>query len=155
MLLALAGLAACGGSSNPAALKNEAFAAMASGDAGGSVAKFDELLEGIDKNAPDFIEVSVGRCQALAAVDPEKCQTDFLALAGNSGNSITDKDYSAVVSHLVSNKEFTPAIMIMHDGMKRFPESPNMQKLLESVTAASSKDPAAKSLMGGLGYLGD
>ncbi len=155
ILLALA--ASCGGSSDPATLKNDAYAAMDSGDSAAAVEKFDAVLAQIDASAPDYIEVAVGRCQALAGVDAAKCATEFLALAESAADKLTDKEYAAVASRLVNEKKYSEAIDLLDKGMKTFNESPKMKTLLDNVIAKSKEagDDSVTSKLKGLGYLGD
>ncbi len=151
--LLLLSLAACGGG-DP---KADGFAAYGSGDYTTAVAKLDEALASRTQADADYLEIAVGRCQALAHVDAAKCQKEFLALAGANADGIQSQDYSMIISELVAAKGFEPAVMVVDDGIKRFTESPKLVQLKDKIVQESKKagDAGALKALDGLGYLGD
>ena len=151
----LAGLSC--GSSDPKALTDAGAAALNSGDPKGALASFDKALEHMQPEQPDYLRASVGRCEALARIDPMRAKVDFLALSRSQASRVGEQDFSAVVNELVRRGAIGPAAEIAEAGMKRFPESPAMLGLRDAVgdAAKRSSDPEALKKLKGLGYAGD
>lgn len=149
-LLLTLSLAACG-DSDP---KEAGYKAIQSGDWSGAAASFQKALDAAEPGSPDRVELAVARCQALAHTAPDQAKAEFLALAASA--QLEPKDYTIVVSDLVSEKHFVPAIDILDVGVKTFPEHPKMTQLQQKVVEESQKadDPAALEKLKGLGYLG-
>lgn len=144
-------LAACGGSSNP---KKDAFAALGSGQYSAAVSYFDQALEGLDETDGEYVELVVGKCEALAGTDAGGAKDLFLATAAS--HELTVRDYSLIVSRLVSAKAFDQAIDILAQGKQAFPsEEAKVQKMADIVAKASEKagDTSAMQRLKGLGYL--
>ena len=156
LLLLATLIAACGGS-DPKALTNEGTAALNSGDAPKAVAAFDRALEHMDAKQPDYLRAAVGRCQALARIEPERAKVDFLALANDPAVKVAEADFTAVATELVRRGALPQATSLAEAGLKRFPESAAMKSLRDLVgdAAQKSKDPAALERLKGLGYAGD
>lgn len=149
-------LAACG-STDPKALTDAGTAALNSGDAKGAIASFDRALAGMTANDPDFLRASIGRCQALARTDPVRAQGDFLELARAQPARVREPEFVAVASELASRGSIGPATAVAEEGMKRYPESPAMSALRDSIGDAAKKanDPESLKKLKGLGYAGD
>lgn len=148
LLLALS-LAACG-DSDP---KEAGYKAIQSGEWAKAAASFDKALANLEPGSEERAELAVARCQALAHTAPEQAKTEFLALAGST--QLEPKDFTIVVTDLVSEKQFVPAIDILDVGIKSFPEHPKMTLLKDKVVEESKKsaDPAALEKLKGMGYL--
>jgi hypothetical protein len=99
----------------------------------------------------------MGRCEALARLDPKRARDEFLALARAEPGKLHEQDYAQIADDLVKARAASEAIDVMDAGVKAFPESPQMQVLKQRVVDASkkSKDPAALGKLKGLGYTGD
>ena len=138
------------GSSDP---KSEGYSAIQSGDWETAAQNFSTALTGLDPAAPDYVELSVARCQALAHTDPDRAKREFVALAGKT--TLATKDFTIVVSDLVSEGHHLPAIDILDLGVKTFPEDPKMNQLKDKVVQASqeTEDPAVLEKLKGMGYL--
>ena len=155
LLIALStSLAACGGG-NP---KEDAFAALNSGDFAGAIADFDKAMDGVEQGSSEHIELAVGRCEALAHTDAEAAKNAMIALAEAHKDGVKSGDYKLVASKMVDAKNFEPAIHLLDDGIKnRFPsDSEKLTALIETITmkAEKSGDAGALSALKGLGYVG-
>jgi hypothetical protein len=158
---ALAPLLACllfsCGRSDPKALTDAGSAALNSGDAKGAISSFDRALEHMDPSHPDYLRAWIGRCQALARIDPGRAKDDFLALARSQPARVHEQDFAAVATELVRRGSIAPAVAIAEEGMRMFPESPAMKSLRDTIGDAARKasDPEALRKLKGLGYAGD
>jgi hypothetical protein len=155
--LLLAFLITSCGSSDPKVLTDSGSAALNSGDAAKAVSEFDEALGHMDASHPDYLRASVGRCQALAKLDPNRAKEDFLALASAQPGKVHEPDFAAVATELVKRNSITQAVAVAEAGMQMFPESPAMKSLLDQIgdAAKKAKDPEALKRLKGLGYAGD
>ena len=144
-------LAACGGSSNP---EKDAFAALGSGQFSDAVGYFDQALEGMDEADGKYLVLVLGKCEALASTDAAGAKDLFLATAGT--NELEVRDYSQIVSRLVTAKAFDQAIDILEQGKQAFPdEKDRVDAMAKIVVAASLEagDDDATARLKGLGYL--
>jgi hypothetical protein len=150
-LLALVFSAGSCGSADP---KAEGMSALQASDYGKAAVHLETALASLDPGSPDYMEVAMGRCKALAHTDSQKAKAEFEKLATSQDMRVAD--YSEIVSHLLSAKQFMPAIEIMDGGLKKFPGDPKMILIKEKVVAQSKQaaDPAAMQTLKGLGYLG-
>jgi hypothetical protein len=149
-LLALVFLAGSCGSADP---KTEGLSALQASDYGKAAVHLETALASLDPGSPDYMEVARGRCKALAHTDSQKAKAEFEKLA--SARELRVADYSEIVGHLLSAKQFMPAVEIMDGGLKKFPDDPKMILIKEKVIAQSKQaaDPAAMQALAGLGYL--
>jgi hypothetical protein len=147
-LLALS-LASCG-SSDP---KKEGLEAIQAGKWPEAVASLDKAMKDLPADSPDYMEVAMGHCTALAHVDAPKAKAEFETLI--TSNKAQIADFSTIVSHLLASKQFMPAIDLMDKGLKHFPEDPKMLAIKDKVVEASKQanDPEAQAALKGLGYL--
>lgn len=146
----------CGGS-DPKTLTDEGTAALHSGDAPSAVSAFDRALGAMDPAHPDFLRASIGRCQALARIDPNRAKDDFLALAGTQPTRVREPEFTAVTMELIRKNSIEPAAAVAEAGIRIFPDSAAMKALRDAVGDAAKKasDPEALQRMKGLGYAGD
>lgn len=147
-------LTACG-TKDAQELTSEGMTAMNSGDAQGALTAFDGALQLMTVTDPQYMRAAVGRCQALARVDPAKGKNDFLALAKANAKVIKDQDFHVVVSEYVRARKFVDAIAIMHEGNQMFAGSKKMEDITKAVVAESQKaqDDDAIAALKNLGYL--
>ena len=115
-------LAACG-SSDP---KAEGLLALQSGEYEQAVAKLETALASTGPASPDFKEVAMGHCSALAYLDGEKARTAFEELASQC--ALSQADYSGFISHLVKARRFVPAVELLDQALKEFPEDPLLEE---------------------------
>lgn len=141
--------------SDPKALTNRGANAINSGDWKGGLADYEAALAHMDASNAEYLRASVGRCQALARLDPKKGKSEFLALAKAQAKLIQPQDFHVVVSQFLSANNFIDAIDVMRSGKEMFPESPKMKSIEEYVVAESRKalDPAVSDKLKSLGYL--
>lgn len=150
--IALLFLAACGGS-DPKALTGEGYAALGKGDAKSALTKFDEALPHLDPATSDYYRAALGRCRALAKMDPAAANKSFLEMARKLGKAVVrEDDYSLICDDLIRNDGAKEAVLVMHAGMETFDKSEKMRQILDAVKRASERSPAAKSALEGLGY---
>jgi hypothetical protein len=157
-IVALALFASCSGS-NPKELTDAGYAALGRGENTAAVAHFDEALAKIgNANDASYLRAQLGRCQALAKVDPVKTKTDFLALAKSQPSRISDKDFKMVGEFLLSantSQARLEAIDLLVAGEKMFPESTDVTAFKQRVIDDSHRtaDAASLSRLRGLGYI--
>lgn len=142
--------------SDPKALTNRGANAINSGDWKGGLADYEAALAHMDASNAEYLRASVGRCQALARLDPKKGKSEFLALAKAQAKQIQPQDFHVVVSQFLSSREFIDAIEVMHAGIVMFPDSPKMKSIEEYVVTESRKvaDPAVNRALESNGYVG-
>jgi hypothetical protein len=146
---------ACSGS-DPAARTGEGYAALGKGDNAGALSKFESALSGLDLQHPEYLRAALGRCQALAHVDPARARSTFLDLAKAMPAKIGEDDYSLICNELLQSGATLDAIDVMKAGHDRFPTSPKMEAMVSAVksAAAREKTPEAMNKLAGLGYAG-
>ena len=151
-LLALSLTLVSCGSSDP---KKEGLEAIQSGKWDEAVASLDKAIAGLPAEAPDYMEIAMGRCTALAHVDAPRAKAEFETLIQSGKTQMAD--FSTIVSHLMAANEYVPAIELMDKGLKQFPEQPEMVNLRNRVVLESkaSGSPEAQNALKGLGYAGD
>ncbi len=152
-------LAACGGGgSDPAAANEEGYAALGSGKYANAASHFQTALDAIgsDTSNAQYLRASMGLIETNVHVDPERAKDDFLALASASPQ-VNAKDYSRIGGMLAGAKQFQPAIAVVDAGIKAYPETPALEKMIEQISADAEKsgDAEAINALKGLGYLGD
>lgn len=144
-------LAACGGSSHP---EKDAFAALGSGEYSTAIGYFDQALEGMDETDGRYVELVLGKCEALASTDAVRAKDLFLATAAN--HELKVRDYSVIVSRLVGAKAFDPAIDILEQGKRAFPSEKAkvdaMAAIVVNASLTAGNDEFTARLKG-LGYL--
>jgi hypothetical protein len=157
--LLLIGLAACSGDAK--SLTEDGNAALGSGDNKAALADFEKALDkiGTDTKSSQYLQASLGRCKALAHVDPNKAATEFIALAKAEKGRILEGDVSLIAYELLragTNDSRMRAIDVMVAGNELFPESTKLKGIGNEVMAAAerAKDPESIKRLNGLGYGG-
>ncbi len=140
------------GSSDP---KKEGLEAIQTGKWDEAVASLDKAFAGLPAEAPDYMEIAMGRCTALAHVDAPRAKAEFESLIKSGKTQVAD--FSTIVGHLIAANEYVPAIELMDKGLKQYPEDPKMVNLRDTVVSKSkaSGSPEAQNALKGLGYAGD
>jgi hypothetical protein len=156
LLVPLLGLSACSGG-DPKELSDQASSALATGDDRRALEGFEKALASLMPGDPAWLRASLGRCQALARLDPPAAKKAFLELARAHSAKVEVVDFGMIVGELVRKGAMIEAIDVMDAGIKLYPESPEMTSIRAQVMEASSKtqDPAAMQKLKGLGYVGD
>lgn len=156
-VLALFVLTSCnGGASDPKILADAASEALNAGDYSRSLEDFDAALTLMDRTHAQFLRASLGRCVALAHVDPARGKVEFLRLAADLGATITPNDVHYVVSAFVKAREFGHATDIMVKLKDLYPDSKEIQAIGDGVAAAArtAGDTVTVDRLGGHGYFG-
>jgi hypothetical protein len=137
------------------------YADLGSGDDKAALAHFDEALGkiGADTHDADYLRAALGRCQALAHVDPKKATTEFIALAGTQKGHIVEGDFSLIANELLrvdTNESRMAAIDVMVAGNTMFPESTKLKKIGDAVMASAERahDPESIKRCSSMGYGG-
>lgn len=152
--IALLVLAACG-SSDPTDLTTEGYAVLNKGDAKAAIVKLDGALEKLAPTDQGYYRAALGRCQALAKIDPPAAKQSFLDLAKRLGKStVREDDYGLLCSELVRADATVVAIEVMHAGMETFDKSEKMKQILDEVVTAAKRasTPDALKKLETLGY---
>lgn len=157
ILLALPLLFAGCGETNPTELTNRGSAAVGRGEWMTARTEFENALAHMDDTNPQYMRAAVGRCQALARLEPAEGKAAFLKLAAAHKDKIATGDFHLVVSEFVVKKEFMLAADLMEAGKAMYPDSVKMKELGESVATAARKagDTRASDKLKGLGYVGE
>ncbi|MBL8856920.1 MAG: hypothetical protein JNL28_00225 [Planctomycetes bacterium] len=155
-LLALPLLLTACGETDPIELTNRGSAAVGKGEWMTAKAEFENALAHMDPSNPQYMRASVGRCQALARLEPAEGKAAFLKLAAANKDKIAVGDVHLVVSEFVVKKEFLLAADLMESAQAMFPDSQKLKELGESVATASRKagDTKASARLKSLGYVG-
>ena len=152
-------LASCGGDASTGSgsgaastddAANEAFKALASGQHAEALLSFDRALAGLDPASPEYRELGLARCEALAHVDGPGTVEAMKAMQG-----VSPKQYGKIAQRLIAASKYEEAVLVMDQGVKAHPNDAEMTKLREDISAAAAKDPAGAKALQGLGYLGD
>ena len=155
LVLALT-LAACGGGATPASLNTEGNTALGSGQYSTAAEHFEAALAAIgsDTSHDQYLRARMGLIEATVHLDAEKAKNDFLDLA-KSSNSVGAKEYSKIGGMLANAGAFNPAIELVDAGIQAYPETPQLQKIIEQIKtqATQSGDSSALKALEGLGYL--
>ena len=152
-------LPACGGSSDPHSLTEEGRKALSSGSYDEAAKSFEKALSalGNDTNSPDWKPAKLGLIHALTRIDAARAKKDFLDYAAASPSKVTDTDFNTIASRLGDAGKLTEAIDVLKVGKEKFPESPHLDALGNSLLekAQTSGDMGAADTLKGLGYVGD
>jgi hypothetical protein len=147
-------LADCG-SKSPKELADAGFQDLGRSDYQAALTNFQGALKETDAANPDYATFKLGEIQAWTGIDGEKAKTEFLALAEKHSDKVTSKDYVTIANRLTGAKQFAPAVALLADGLKRYPQDQNVKKLgdLIKVEATKAGDKNTLNSLAGLGYL--
>lgn len=159
----LAALAACGGdpskgnssSASPqdtVALLTDADKLIQDGEFEGAIKLITQGRDKVEKGSADEKELVLLEVKARADDDAEMASKVFLTFAEAHPDATTPKDFKYAVSELRTYSQFVPAIAVMDKGKKRWPDDPDMNKLLAMLIKDSENDAGAASALKGLGY---
>jgi hypothetical protein len=155
VFLALPLLFASCGENDPKVLTDAAQHSFGSGDWKSSVAGFEKALEHMDPTDPQYMRAAMGRCRALARLDPARAKSEFLKLAEAQKSRISFQDFHQMVGELMAGRDFMTAIDLMESAKVMFPDSPKFKDMADSVVKASKTAGDARALdkLKNLGYL--
>ena len=99
--------------------------------------------------------MTLGAIEARIRVDATQAKDEFLALAKDLPDEVTDEDFSFVGQKFAGAEEFMVAIDILDAGMKTHTDSAHLEKLKDNIRTAAERAGAQDALdkMAGLGYL--
>src|SRR6188768_2107484 len=147
--------ASCSGGSDPKELTNDAMVAIGSGDWNAGLAGFEKALEHMDPTSPEYMRASIGRCRALARLDPARGKSEFLKLADAQKSRIEFQDFHLMVGEFMGRGDYPTAVDMMESAKAMFPGSPKFKEMADSVVKASKNagDSRALAKLKSLGYL--
>jgi len=151
LLLALSlGSSSC----NEADPRSGGLEALQAGEHERAAKLLGEALADIDPGAPEYVEVAMGRCSALAHVDADACLVQFEQL--ENGGSPKPADYAAITGELTRARKHAAAIALVDRGIARFPDDQDLIALRTEVQQAQSKPEktSEQAAMDGFGYTG-
>ncbi len=94
-------------------------------------------MAGMEATDGCYLGLVLGKCEALASTDGSHARDLFLATATSHG--LTVHDYSQIVSRLMRVRAFDPAIDILGQAAKAFPDDPKVEHMGQVVRAAREK----------------
>jgi hypothetical protein len=152
-------LAACGGGATPAEHTDAGYTALSAGDGAAALSSFRAALEaiGTDTGHAQYFRAKMGEMEALAEVTPTAARDEFLALAAELPEQVTDKDFSLIGGRLGGSGALEEAVVVLTAGVERYPESPHLKQLIDVLGDQATKTGASGALksLQGLGYAGD
>lgn len=154
LALSLALVAACGGGPvDPRVHTDAGETALAQKDYDAALEEFGAALDAIGDDASHALyeKARLGSIHALAHVNPEAAQEQFLALRDQT--QLDANDYSNVANELASAMAYPQAVTVTDAGIKAHPEHPGLAAVLDNLKAKAEEDPSLKSALSGLGYL--
>ena len=145
-------LASCGGSSDPKALTDAGYEALARNETAEAQQEFESALSAIgdDEAHGQYMRAKTGWLEALATEDAAKAEKEFLALA--KAKSLDAGQYSRIAGLLASSKNYFNALTVMHEGLKTYPDNEGLEAVLERLKAVAEDDDTLKGEMASLGY---
>jgi len=160
LLLSLVGLPACGGGSiDPGDATDLGYKALGVNDFASAKLQFDAALKeiGEDTTHEHYVRAKLGAITAACKTDPERAETDLLALAKAMPEAVTERTYADIAGRLGSAGNFTQAIALLEAGKQRFPGSASLDGIGKKLVKEAEKagDSGALDALAGLGYAGD
>jgi hypothetical protein len=156
LILALVPLFVCAcGSETPEELTASAQVSIAAGDWQKGLAGFEKALEKLTPADAQYMQASLGRCRALARLEPAKGKSEFLKLAEAQKSKVEFQDFHLMVGDFLYKREFLTAIDMMESAKAMYPGAPKFKEMADSVVKASKAagDSRALDRLRTLGYL--
>lgn len=156
-LLLVLPLTSCSSGADPGGLTEAGYDALGSGDHAAALAEFEAALAviGNDSTHDQYLRAKLGAVEARIRVDATAARDEFLGLANDMAEEVTDQDFSFIGQKFAGAQEFSAAIDILDAGMKTHEGSTHLAQLTDNIRAAAERagDQAALDKMAGLGYL--
>lgn len=157
--LFLVALAAC--SKDAKSLTDSGYASLGKGDSKGALSEFEAALPKIDAtaNADLYRRAAIGRCEALARIDPKRARTEFVALVKAQPGRIVEGDLTAIVHGMTrarTPEALKEAIELLDAAKTMYPDSPKLDDIAKVVVAEATRanDPVAIERLKSMGYVG-
>jgi hypothetical protein len=152
-------LAAC--SKDPKSLTDSGAAHVGRGEYKAALADFEDALEqfGSDTSSRDYLRAAIGRCEALARIDPKRAKTEFIALAKAQTGRILEGDFTRIVHGMLqvgTAESRSEAVDLVAAAQEMFPKSPKLDAIAEVVVKEATRvnDPVAIERLKSMGYVG-
>jgi len=152
--LSLALVSACGGgAADPEEHADAGETALAQKDYDKALKEFGAALDAMENDAShaQYEKAKLGAIHALAHVNPDQAQTDFLELAKST--QLEANDYSKLANELAGAMAYAQAADVMHAGIEAHPEHPGLAAVLANLKEKAEEDPTAQRALQDLGYL--
>jgi hypothetical protein len=95
------------------------------------LAGFEKALEHMDPTSPEYMRASIGRCRALARLDPARGKAEFLKLADAQKSRIEFQDFHRWSSTSSCGAGLPTAVDMMESAKAMFPGSPKFKIMAE------------------------
>ncbi len=146
---------ACTDESDP---KEGGYEAMQNGDHATAASAFKAALEGTDASAPDYTELRLARCEALAFVNGDESEAEFKSLCEEQ-SELDSKQYALIGRSLLEAEATANAARVVDMGLTAHPDDAKLTALMDKVMvaaaeAADGEDSDAMDALKGMGYLG-
>ncbi len=158
-VLALLPLVACGSSAvSPEDALTQGYEALNAGDGARALPLLESAAASLaaDPSAPRWKEIQIALVEAHAQVDPAAARDRFLRLAREHRAQIQPRDFATVGGKLFA-ADASIALDVVDAGRREFGHEGDAQltALIEDIKRRGNEDPALKSKLAGLGYVGD
>jgi tetratricopeptide (TPR) repeat protein len=158
-VLALSLLAGCGGEKSAVELNTAGLDRNAAGDFRGAIDHYQQALT--QAAGDESLELQIRRNIADARIhlDATAAAENFLDLANEHPEAITDRDYLSFGKQLQDAGQLSQAVLVVTEGVKRFgkEQAPKLDQLAQDLARAlaASGDASADAMkaLEGLGYI--
>ena len=119
LIVPLALMVAC----KPVNYQEEGFEALQDGNYEKAAQYFAAAAAKVRKDSPEFHQIAVGRCQALAHTNPDLCLKTFNTIVKDEQIVIEARDYETVVGELMQARAYVQAAKITMAGIQELPDN--------------------------------
>ena len=146
---------ACAGAADPVESTNAGMASLTSAKYADAYRSFNEAIEAMGPEHPQYVRARTGRAEAGAHFNPEQAVEDYLELAQSSAE-VGGREVEKFASVLKQAGSYSQAVVLLDRASKLFPEDTHLRDLFEQYERDASKEasPAELETLAGLGYAG-
>lgn len=146
---------ACGGAVDPAESTDAGMTALSSAQYADAYRAFNEAIEAMDPEHPQYVRARTGRAEAGAHFNPEQAVEDYLELAEIHAD-VGSREIEKFASVLKQAGSYSQAVVLLDRASQLFPEEGRLRELFEQYERDASKEasPAELEELAGLGYAG-
>jgi hypothetical protein len=114
------------------------------GKAAEALEHFESALVGVGAQDPELrLDAAMGKCEALASVDAQRCTKEFVRLADRA--TLGPASYNRMTVALYGEAEYEEALTVLEHGKARFPEQAILSSLIQKVGRALEASQAQNS----------
>jgi hypothetical protein len=140
-LIAVAYLGGCASDGTESDRTEAGYEALRDGEYKNALAHFDAARERAELLPPEYVELSVARCQALAHISASSAVSELISL----GTYATEKDYSFVLCDLRDKDE--RSLELIDAGLSLYPDSSALEALREVTLDRMAQNAEARANM--------